>query len=201
MTWVPRHTLWVRIVHWVVAISFLVLMLTGLALFSPYLWWLTEVFGGGWAARVLHPWAGVVFAGGFGLLALRWLTEMLMGPRDFAWFRHFGKYLSHQHDLPEAGKFNPGQKLFFWTAVGTTVGLLLSGLLLWFPGTWTAGWLSWARTVHAACFVLITVGFIYHLYLSTVAFPGTLRAMTRGTVSRAWARLHHAGWLNDQDGA
>ena len=135
------------------------------------------------------------------LLALRWLTEMLMGPRDFAWFRHFGKYLSHQHDLPEAGKFNPGQKLFFWTAVGTTVGLLLSGLLLWFPGTWTAGWLSWARTVHAACFVLITVGFIYHLYLSTVAFPGTLRAMTRGTVSRAWARLHHAGWLKDQDGA
>jgi len=44
------------------------------------------------------------------------------------------------------------------------------------------------------------VGVIYHIYMSTAAMPGTLRAMTRGTVTGAWARWHHPRWRREVSG-
>ena len=62
---VSRYSGSARINHWIVAISFVLLMISGLALFHPSLYWLTGLFGGGPTARWIHPWLGVVLIIGF----------------------------------------------------------------------------------------------------------------------------------------
>ena len=61
---IQRFTYLERVVHWVVGLSFLFLLLTGLAFSHPRLFWLTTLAGGGATARILHPWMGVAFTVG-----------------------------------------------------------------------------------------------------------------------------------------
>ena len=57
---VDRYTKSARINHWITATSLVLLALSGLALFTPSLFFLTGLFGGGQWTRALHPWIGVV---------------------------------------------------------------------------------------------------------------------------------------------
>jgi len=41
---------------------------------------------------------------------------------------------------------------------------------------------------------------IGHIYLGTAAEPGTFRAITGGTVTKDWARLHHPRWYREVTG-
>jgi len=56
-----------------------------------------------------------------------------------------------------------------------------------------------ARFLHHATFLLMVGGFIIHVYMSTVMFPGTMAAMTTGRVTRAWAAFHHPAWFRVED--
>ena len=75
---------------------------------------------------------------------------------------------------------------------------LVSGIPLWFPAGFDAALLQWMRVVHYA----ITLGggalLVVHVYLGTVAYPGTARAMIDGTVTDRWARHHHPRWHEEQ---
>jgi formate dehydrogenase subunit gamma len=42
---------------------------------------------------------------------------------------------------------------------------------------------------------------IVHVYLGTVAYPGTLGGMLHGSVTRAWAKLHHPAWDEGESGS
>jgi len=57
---IQRYTTSQRINHWIIAMSFVLLALSGLALFHPSMFWLTNLFGGGPWTRILHPFIGVV---------------------------------------------------------------------------------------------------------------------------------------------
>ncbi len=112
---VARFTVFERLVHWVVAVSFLALLLTGLAFSYPPLFWMTALLGGGTAARVLHPWLGGVSALGLALMFFIWMKEMRIGKADVEWMRAIGYYVLHRTDkVPPAGKYNGGQKALFW---------------------------------------------------------------------------------------
>ena len=116
--------------HWVVGICFILLALSGLAFFHPALFPLTQLFGGGAWTRILHPYIGVVMALSFLVMALRFAKLNIMEPRDYEWLKNVDKMIDgDDHNMPEQGKYNGGQKLLFW-------------------GGW---WSAWRPSPSAAC--------------------------------------------------
>ena len=193
-----------RVVHWVVGVSFVLLLLTGLAFSYPSLLWITSLFGGGAASRVLHPWTGAVFSISLFWMFLLWVRDMGMGKADLQWFKAIRYYATHQHDkVPAAGKYNSGQKLFFWVQSLLGLVLLLSGLPLWFPegflglDRFGAGTLNTMRLLHFLAALGGGLFLILHIYLGIVAYPGTARGMIHGKVTRDWAKLHHPLWHDE----
>lgn len=188
-----------RVVHWVAAVTFVVLLLSGLALSYPSLYWLTELLGGGPATRVLHPWIGVVFTVSLVVMIFLWVKDMNLTRKDREWLGAMNHYALHENDeVPPAGKYNAGQKLFFWSMAVLGVVFLASGIVLWFPESF-ARWLrSTSRFVHYAAALGGGLFLIVHIYLGTIALPGTARGMLFGRVSRAWAKHHHPLWYRDE---
>jgi formate dehydrogenase subunit gamma len=195
---IKRYNLFERIVHWTVGLSFVALMLSGLALGYPRLYWLSGVFGGGQTMRAAHPWIGVGFTAGIVVMLVIWAKPMLFDADDRLWVRRIRTYAATGHSGVDNGRWNAGQKGYFWVSVLTGVVLLVTGIPLWFPSLTGAGILRWSRFIHHAVFLLTVGGFIVHVLLSAVMFPGTMSAMSSGRVSRGWAAYHHPRWFREQ---
>ncbi len=193
-----RYSLAERVVHWFVALTFIYLLLSGFALGYPRTAWLYDILGGGQSVRFVHPIVGVAFTIGVVLMLAMWLRDMVFDNTDRAWARDMRNYVREGHSRVDVGRFNAGQKGYFWFAVVTGVALLITGLPLWFPGVLTGGWNQFARLLHHAVFLLTVGGFIIHVYMSTVMLPGTMPGMTGGRVTRAWAAWHHPSWFRKQ---
>ena len=194
-----RHSYAHRVVHWTVGLSFLLLLLTGLAFSYPSLFWMTTILGGGAAARVIHPVAGIVFSVGLALMFFMWVREMFLGRLDWKWLGAIKAYASHDRAaVPPVGKYNAGQKLFFWVESILGAVLLLTGLPLWFPADFGGDFLVLMRLLHYLSALGAGLFLIVHVYLSTVAYPGTLRAMLYGRVTAGWAKLHHPLWYKEK---
>lgn len=196
---VTRYTFFDRLVHWWTAITFVYLMLSGLALGYPRMAWLYDILGGGQTVRAVHPWVGVAFTVGIIVMAVAWIRDMLFEPIDREFARQLPKYAREGHLELDVDKYNAGQKGYYWFAIVTGVLLLLTGLPLWLPGMLDSSWNQIARLSHHALFLLTIGGFIIHVYMSTVMLPGTLRSMTTGKVERRWAAFHHPRWFRRQD--
>lgn len=198
---VQRHGLNERLNHWAVAIMFILLMLSGLALFHPAFFFLTNLFGGGTWSRILHPYIGVVMFVSFAALAMRFWNDNRITDADREWGRHIKDFMANRaQGLPEVGKYNYAQKMLFWVLVVCIPLLLVSGFIIWQP--WFAplfpiGLVRFAVVVHALTAFVAIIAIIVHVY-AAIWTPGTLRAMTRGTVTAAWARHHHAAWFKKE---
>jgi formate dehydrogenase subunit gamma len=198
-----RHPVYTRVLHWAVAILFLLAFLSGFALYTPWLYHaLTPIFGGGPTTRLLHPWFSLGFVLVFALQILNWVTPMWWTPADSRWIRRIKTYVSNEELIEPAdvGFFNGGQKLYFWTIVASALVFLISGLPMWFPRTFGRGAVAVGYVLHDVAALLMLVGFIVHIYESTAQQPGTFQAMTRGTVSKRWAWTHHPAWYRDATG-
>ena len=198
-----RHPTYTRFLHWTVAIFFFAALLSGLAIYVPWTFrWLAPLFGGGAMTRFLHPWFGVGFAIVWFFQFLNWRRVMVWTDADSKWLREIGRYAKNESTLePDyVGFYNGGQKLQFWEIVIGGLVLLITGLLMWFPEV-SGGFLVAMSYVFHDIFALIMLGGIFiHIYLSTVGQPGTLHAMTRGVVTRAWAWTHHPAWYREVTG-
>jgi formate dehydrogenase subunit gamma len=198
-----RHPVYTRVLHWLVAISFILSLLSGFAIYSPWLFrFLTPIFGGGSMTRLLHPWFGIFFVIFFLFQFLNWMTPMLWTRDDSRWLKRIKQYITNRDKVEPAdvGFFNAGQKLYFWTIVLSGVLFLITGLLMWFDNL-TPRWLvAGSYIVHDLAALLMLAGFIVHVYEGTAAMPGTFRAMTNGTVTRKWAWTHHPAWYRDVTG-
>lgn len=197
---IVRYTAGTRINHWIVAISFVLLALSGLALFHPALFWLTNLFGGGPWTRILHPFIGCVMAATFYLLCVKFWRDNHMQQRDWIWLRKIKDVAGNREEnLPEVGRYNAGQKLLFFTLVVCLIGLLLSGIVIWrvyFSELFSIGVIRAAALLHAFFgFVLITA-IIIHIYAG-IWVKGSIRAMTRGVVTPGWAWKHHRAWFRE----
>jgi formate dehydrogenase subunit gamma len=192
---ITRFTVAERIIHWGVALSFLYAALTGLALWSPRLYWLAAVFGGGVTIRAWHPFGGILFFIVFSMMFLRWRGHMHLDADDRRWLSMAHRYAAHDYAaLPEAGRFNGGQKSLFWLQALNGLLLLGSGIVLWFPES-IARWLrELAVLVHPIAAIVAIAGLIVHIYMGTAATPGSFRAMTQGWVKPGWAASHHPKW-------
>lgn len=194
---VHRYGAWDRLNHWITAITFLMLAFSGLALFHPSLFWFSQFFGGGTWTRILHPYIGILMFLSFAGLALRFWHHNLLDRNDFLWLRRIGDVVRNREErLPEVGRYNAGQKLLFWTMLLAVPVLLATGIVIWRPwfSPWFAiGTIRLAVLLHAFFAFVMIAGIIVHIY-AAFWVQGTLGAMIRGTVSRAWAAKHHPGW-------
>ena len=199
---IRRYSAAERFNHWLTAVTFLMLAFSGLALFHPSMFWFSQLFGGPVWTRILHPFIGVFMFVSFALLALRFWHHNLISARDVAWLKRIGDVVRNREEgLPEVDRYNAGQKLLFWTMIVTIPTLLLTGVIIWRP--WFAGyfpieWIRVAVLLHALCAFVMISGIIVHIY-AALWIKGTVGAMVRGTVSRAWARKHHPGWFKQID--
>jgi formate dehydrogenase subunit gamma len=193
-----RYSLFERILHWVVAITFVALLLSGLALAYPRLAWLSGLFGGGQTMRAAHPWIGLVFTAGLLLMLVIWARSMWLGRADWAWFRNLRDYTRRGHVAVDSGRWNGGQKGYYWASLVLGIVLLVTGIPLWFPSIAGAGIDQLSRLIHHVAFLLMVAGFIIHVLLSAFLFPGTMAGMTSGRVTPAWAAWHHPRWYREQ---
>ena len=196
---IVRYQLRERLVHAVASLSYVYLLLTGLAFWTPALYWLAIVLGGGYLSRVFHPWIGLVFVAATSVMWVVWRRDMRVTDEDRRWRQAMGRYVRNEDgSVPPAGRFNYGQKMLFWLMAGGGIVLLLSGLVLWFvssvPGDLTV-LRSAAALTHAVSALLTIGGFIVHVYMGVAVVPGGLQAIVSGGVSEEWARAHHPLWL------
>ena len=205
---VPRYSGSARINHWIVAISFVLLMISGLALFHPSLYGLTALFGGGPTARWLHPWIGVVLVVSYLGLFVRFFAANLPEKTDWVWLSKLRYVLSgHEEYLPEIGKYNAGQKFVFWSQAVLVAVMFITGIGLWPAGLAymeqlfgfkaTIDQRRLAAVLHAGSAVLTIAIWIIHVY-AAIWVRGTISAMTRGSVTGGWAWRHHRKWLRKE---
>jgi formate dehydrogenase subunit gamma len=202
--YVERYRDRTRINHWAVAALFVCAGLSGLAFFHPALFPLTMLFGGGSWTRVLHPFFGVLMVLGFVFLAWQVGRENLWRPRDTAWLKAAPQLVmtGDEESMPPAGKYNAGQKLVFWTFALSLVLLFVTGFVFWQP--WFADYFAIplrrvAVVVHAAAATVLILSVIAHVY-AAIWVKGTMRAMTRGSVTENWARRNHPLWYRQLRG-
>jgi len=198
---VPRFNGFERFSHWLTAVSFVILGLTGLNItfgkivLSPMVG--PEVFSSlSQAAKYVHNYVSASFVIGLTLIVALWIKDNVPR-RDVDWVKQGGGFIKSKH--APAGRFNAGEKLVFWFAFGAGVTVIISGYLLMFPFyvVGIAG-MQIAQVVHAVIAVLFIAMIIAHIYIGTLGTEGAFEAMATGDVDLNWAKEHHDLWLTEQ---
>jgi len=196
-----RYTFHERATHWVAAFSYIYLLITGLAFWSPWLFWLALLLGGAQLSRMLHPWAGLLFTAAIIAMAVMWAKQMRATAADKAWWGSLRLYITNQDDkMPPAGRYNAGQKLLFWGFFVSTLFLLLSGLVLWFTEQvpWNLRDLRYISVLVHPVAALVTIAlFMIHIYMSVFAERGAFGSIIRGDVSEKFAKRYHPTWYEE----
>jgi formate dehydrogenase subunit gamma len=201
-----RHTFTVRIIHWLVALGFILAMMTGLALYwASILRWLQPFFGGEQGTIAIHFVAGLALAALAIPIFLLWRKRMRWTKADTYFVRHLHQHAMRPDQLPppDTGFFNGGQKLYFWAFIFSTTWLLVSGLVWWWR---REPWMpqqvyAVSRTSHRVVAVIMSGSLLVHIYKATLGEPGTFASMVKGTVTAGWARLRRPAWFRELTGS
>ncbi len=184
-----------RVLHWVVAISFFLLLVSGIGLFAHTFFGYFSAFGGPQQGIMVHKWAGIVFFVFSVLLFLRHASDTCrFDADDRRWIAKGGGYLSRKHQEVPQGKFNAGQKLFGVFSFVATLAMGATGLIIWDPTAYSRGLTQFSLMLHGLFFTLFMVGMVVHIYLATVGNPGTIEGMLWGRVTKSWAKKHASKW-------
>ena len=197
---IMRYTLAERVIHWIAGLTYVYQLLTGLAFYSPHLFWMAVLLGGGPTSRYWHPWIGLLFSAALFRMLRIWLGDMRISAPDRAWAKVMSHYVRNEdEDLPPIDRFNIGQKYFFWVMLYAGIVLLVTGVALWFPEAipWSLRGLRYAAVLLHVSAALVSIGaFIIHVYMGTAMVRGGFTSIIRGEVSPAWAKMHHRLWYN-----
>ena len=199
---IERFTPMDRYAHWLLAITWVTLAVTGMimtfgknivlpligyTLFS----WLAML------AKNLHNFVGPVLIVAVPLMFVRYVRYNGVSADDVRWFVNIvGYFKGHEHP---SGKFNAGEKLVFWAllVVLTTV-LVVTGLILVFPNfDQTRSTMQWSNVLHMVAAYLSIALACVHIYLGTIGMKGAYDAMRYGYVDESWAEHHHKKWYDD----
>ena len=190
-----------RIVHAVMASSFLILLIAGLALvWSPLAW----LAAGGWS-RYLHRIAAI------GFMSVPFLYIILDRPGakevllesfkydkdDVAWFRFMYRYaIGRTAEMPPQGRLNAGQKLHHSAVIVFSAVMVLSGLILWwFKASLSVSMLSWTAIVHDLSMLALTLLLVGHVFFTYVYTAWS--SMGTGYVSKDDMEMEHSKWVDE----
>lgn len=197
-----------RIAHWLLAVSFIVLAITGLNItYGKY--FLLPVIGKSafasiaYFGKLLHNYVAFGFMAGLVMILVLWIKDNFPSALDFEWIAQGGGMFS-KGVHPPAKKFNAGQKILFWAVIWGGLALNLTGISLLFPfqidfpfGMAPIEQMHFMNTWHTIIAVVMTVGIIAHIYIGTVGMEGAFDAMGSGEVDRNWAKEHHSEWVKE----
>lgn len=180
--------------HWILAISCILLIITGYA-FLFKMESIGSLFGGFNSMKTFHNWTGVVF-----ILSLLYSMRHYLGDSlhydadDRQWLKVGGGYLSKKTQVPPIGKYNPGQKLYYLTILVCGLLIAASGFGIWLFKDNTSLMLL-SHLVHNLAFIVFILAVPVHIYMSTLANPGTFRIMVSGKVPVEYARKKYPKWM------
>ena len=127
-----RHAAVARVNHWITGGCFVLLLLSGLSMFHPMLFWLSNLFGGGQWTRAVHPWIGIVLVVSYAGMIVQFWRDNLPSRDDVAWTRALPQVLQNEEaGVPEVPRFNTGQKFVFWAMALLVPVLFFTGLVAW----------------------------------------------------------------------
>jgi formate dehydrogenase subunit gamma len=191
-----------RFSHWLTAVSFVILGLTGLNITFGKIVLLPligpEAFSDvSQAAKYVHNFISFAFVAGLILIVVIFFRDNLLEKVDIDWLKQGGGFIKSRH--APAGRFNFGEKLVYWLSLVAGVAVSVSGFLLLFPffGTDIAQ-MQLAQVVHAVVAVLFVALILAHIYIGTLGMEGAFEAMGTGEVDLNWAKEHHDLWLAQQ---
>jgi formate dehydrogenase subunit gamma len=191
-----------RFAHWLTAVSFVVLGITGLnitfgkALLLPLI--RPDAFSAlSQYAKYTHNFVSFPFVLGLALIVAIFIKDNIPDKTDIQWFKQGGGFIKSKH--APARRFNAGEKLVFWGALGAGIAVTVSGFLLLFPFYVTdiAG-MQLAQVVHSVIAILFVALILGHIYIGTLGMEGAFEAMWTGNVDFNWAKEHHDLWLEEQ---
>jgi formate dehydrogenase subunit gamma len=188
-----------RFAHWLTAVSFVILGLTGLNItFGKIL--LLPVVGPdtfsdiSQAAKYVHNFTSFSFVAGLVLIIAIFFKDNIPEKVDLDWIKQGGGFIKNKH--APAGRFNPGEKLVYWLSLAAGVTVSVSGFLLLFPFFETnIAEMQLAQVVHAVVAVLFIALILGHIYIGTLGMEGAFEAMGTGEVDLNWAKEHHDLWV------
>jgi len=199
---VLRFKAFERFVHWFTAVSFVVLGITGLNITFGKRLLLPLIGNDGFsafsqAAKYAHNFVSFPFVLGLVLIVAIFIEDNIPDKSDIEWFKQGGGFIKSKH--APARRFNAGEKLVFWGALGAGAAVSVSGLLLLFPFYVTdiAG-MQIAQVVHSVLAILFVALILGHIYIGTLGMEGAFEAMWTGEVDFNWAKEHHDLWLEDE---
>jgi formate dehydrogenase subunit gamma len=196
---IVRFKAFERFSHWLTAVSFVILGLTGLNItFGKIL--LLPVIGPdafssvSQAAKYVHNFTSFSFVAGLVLIIVIFFKDNIPEKVDLEWLKQGGGFIKNKH--APAGRFNPGEKAVYWFSLAAGVFVSVSGFVLLFPffGTNIAD-MQIAQAVHAIVAVLFVALILGHIYIGTLGMEGAFEAMGTGEVDLNWAKEHHDVWL------
>ena len=180
--------------HWILAISCILLIISGYGfLFKQEA--IGSLFGGFNTMKAVHNWAGVVFSVSLLYSMVHYLKDSLTyDADDRQWFKVAGGYLSSNVKVPPMGKHNPGQKLYYLAILLAGIAIALSGFGIWMMKDNSAVMLL-SHLVHNVAFCIFAIAVPVHIYMSTLANPGTFQIMVNGKVPLDLARKRYPKWM------
>ena len=201
---IERFTPFERAAHWLNAIAFVLLAVSGIVMaFGKF--FLLPVLGSAifgtvtfWL-KTMHNFVGPLFAVTLVVIILTFIKDNFPKAVDLLWLKKAGGLFTGE-EVP-SHRFNAGKKGVFWLGVFVLgLAVVASGLVLdqLIPNLlYTRGDMQVAHMIHAFSAALMICVFFGHIYLGTIGMRGAYRAMRTGYVSEEWAREHHALWHED----
>jgi formate dehydrogenase subunit gamma len=172
--------------HWLMLLGFLTLAVTGFMQVVP-----------GTALHPLgpfHGWLGFIFFLISLITLLGWIPDTLFRRYDWQWIQRMGGYLSHNPKPLPAGRFNAGQKIYYWLLLAVLIGLLVSAIIMEHGSHSPEGRKELFWCIHGLLGCLATIMVIGHGYLSIFANPDTARLLWSRKVSKAYTDEYHSLW-------
>ncbi len=215
-----------RFAHWLTAVCFIVLALTGLNMLygkhlllpalGPELFSLLMLGG-----KYAHNYLSFGFMLGILLMFLLWVRHNIPNKYDMYWIAEGGGLFS-KGVHPPSRKFNAGQKLIFWIVIIGGVSISLSGVALLFPfqfaffeptfqamnaigfrlptGITPMEEMQLSQVWHAIVGLILIAVILAHIYIGSLGMQGAFAAMGSGQVDENWARQHHNVWVAEVKG-
>jgi formate dehydrogenase subunit gamma len=204
-TQIPRYSLAERILHWITAVLFVLMAITGLSMlfgravlipvmgyssFSSYLQ----------ASKLVHNYCGPFFLAGVVIEIAVWIKDNVPNKMDLIWLKKLGGIVG-KGPRPHAGKVNGGEKAWFWIVVIAGLGVGITGLILDFPNFGQSRLtMQIAHIIHASLAVLFIAASFGHIYMGTIGAEGTFEGIWSGKVDASWAKQHQDLWYEEKTG-
>jgi formate dehydrogenase subunit gamma len=195
---VRRFTDYERIVHWVLALVFLFLAITGLILLLGRTL-LIPLFGHqvfsllASASKEGHNLFGPIFLLSLIMMVISFARRNIYEKGDLTWLLKGGGFIGKGH--VSGGFFNMGEKSWYWMVILVGLVIAVSGLVLVSPNFGQGRVImEISHVVHVFAAIILIAVSIGHMYMGSIGTEGSLEAMKSGYVDINWVAAHHDRW-------